>query len=208
MYIMQETAWCLRCKRGLAVTCYYRTTTPCTFSYNMNIWLYGFGWLSLTVKKCENHMAISLGCTQVLWGTSAAWSSVGPEVCGLHKNGHCWAAGWWHQWVYNEVFLDSGMQLLNHLTVGLHWLCHYLISSPRTGGPWCPSGLLIWYDNFKVCCDVSCTHWSTSQLCCSTQVSASVFTESNVPVHYLYCHSSTANWFQLCISHKNIYRHE
>lgn len=107
----------------------------------MNIWHYGFGWLSFLVKRCENHMAISLGCIQVLWATPAAWSSVGPEVCGLHRNGNCWAAVWCHLWVYNEVFLDRGIQLFNRLTVCLHWLCHYMIWSLGTGGLWCP-GLL------------------------------------------------------------------
>jgi len=99
----------------------------------------GFLYWSRGVK---NHMAISLGCIQVLWATPAAWSSVGPEVCGLYRNGHCWAAGWCHLWVYNEVFLDRGMQLFNHLTVFLHRLCHYMIWSLGTGGLWCPSGLL------------------------------------------------------------------
>jgi hypothetical protein len=104
----------------------------------MNVWLYGFGRLSLLVKRCENHMAISLGYIQVIWASPAAWS----WSCGLHRNGHCWAAGWCHLWVYNEGFLDHSMQLLNHLTVCLHWLCHYMIWSPGTGGPWCPSILI------------------------------------------------------------------
>lgn len=72
----------------------------------------------------------------------AAWISVGPLVCGLYRNGHCWAAGWCHLWVYNEVFLDCGMQLFNRLTVCLHWRCHYMIWSLSTGGLWCLSGLL------------------------------------------------------------------
>jgi len=64
------------------------------------------------------------------------------QSCGLHRNGHCCETGWCYPWFYNEVFLDRGTQLLNRLTVCLHWLCHYMTLSPGTGGPRCPSGLL------------------------------------------------------------------
>jgi hypothetical protein len=102
MYFMQETSWCLCCSDVLVL---HIITEPKPSAQCHTIWTYGFGWLSLLVKRCENHMAISLGCIQVIWATPAAWISVGPEVCGLHRNGHCWAARLCHLWVYNEVFL-------------------------------------------------------------------------------------------------------
>jgi hypothetical protein len=50
----------------------------------MNIWPYGFGQLSLLVKRCENHMATSLGCIQILGATPAAWSkAVGYTGMGI-----------------------------------------------------------------------------------------------------------------------------
>jgi hypothetical protein len=80
------------------------------------------------------------------------------------------------------------MQLLNRLTVCLHWLCHSL-HDLKSRNRWTlmsfwssQDGIITWYDIFKLCYNVICTNWSTSQLYCSTQVFASVFTESNVPL--------------------------
>jgi hypothetical protein len=44
------------------------------------------------------------------------------------------------------------------------------------------------------------TSYLPSQLCCSTQVSVCLFTDSDMELHHLHCYSSTTYRFQLLIS--------
>jgi hypothetical protein len=126
MCVIQEITLLHVLQCGHGVTRDYSTTTTCTLSSNMIIQLWRAFFM---VKRYESHMAISLGCTQDVWAPPVTWNSVGPEICGLHRNVHWGAAGWCHQWVYHEVFFLTVVcscwniwQWKSALTVLLHYL--------------------------------------------------------------------------------------
>ena len=150
---------------------------------------------------------------RMFWAPLVVWNSDGPEMCGLHKNGRCYAAWWCHQWVYRQIFsliVECSFWSIWWWQLALTMSLHNLKSrSTGTLMFFWPSldGFTTAYI-FKLCCNVISTNASTNQLDCSTQVSASVFTKPNVQLCHLHCHSGAMNGFQVCILHKNRYLHK
>jgi hypothetical protein len=73
-------------------------------------------------------VALSLGCMQDVRASPTAWHSIGPELCGQHRDVSCHGAWWCLQFV-----LDPLMQILKSFTVvdGNDMSLHYLKSKSR-----------------------------------------------------------------------------
>jgi hypothetical protein len=62
-------------------------------------------------------------------------------------------------------------------------------------------GFTTWYVIFNLGCDVIHTNYLPSWVYCSTQATAGVFTELNMHLHHLHCHSNATNGWQLYMPH-------
>jgi hypothetical protein len=128
-----------------------------------------------------------------------AWHLVGPEICKPYVNSCCCE--------FTLMFvLYLAMQLLNCLKRAA--LCHYMIYSPLKGvlmSFWvCVDGFTTWHTIFSLWCNVIFTSYSSSRQHCTTEVSDSVLTKSNIQLHYVYCNSSARKeetLFILCAGH-------
>lgn len=102
------------------------------------MWPYNTLRHSLMAQRCENYVVVSLVCIWDVWAPPKAWHSIGLELCGWHRDGHCHIAGRCHQLFYAGIHSWSwymGFDVFDNN--GLRWLFCYVIWSPEVRVPQC-----------------------------------------------------------------------
>ena len=162
----------------------------CCYSYSIPV----------TGNECSNclSLCIAFWTLAVFSGLATVWACPRLDLCLMCCMD---VQNMWSQ--STTVVFDT------HAAPQTVLMCLWISSGqyPSTPRNWitalwsCLNGFTTWYALFNLGCDVIHTNYLRNSAYCSTQVSAGVFTELNMHLHHLYCHSSVRNGWQLYMPH-------